>query len=315
MQSPLKNESNVFVFALSGLNETMENRYVLLSFTALFYPVVIFCNVTVILTIFLHKKLHEPMYIFLCNLCINGIFGTSGFYPKFMYDLLAPEHVISYAGCLIQIFVIYSSVFCDFSTLTVMAYDRYVAICRPLEYHSMMTNQKILKCVLFCWLSPFFCMAVLILLIARLTLCGFRIEKLYCEIWGVAKLSCFSTTLNNVFGYIVIIAYVGHAILIFCSYIYLIRKCQKSIESRHKFMQTCVPHMISLLNVTVAFLFDVLFSRYGSKNVSQNLRNFMALEFILIPPFLNPLIYGLNLTAVRQEVIRLFSRKQLEISK
>ncbi|XP_067220533.1 olfactory receptor 52L1-like [Chanodichthys erythropterus] len=288
MQPPLKNESSVLVFTLSGLNETMENRYVLFSFTALYYPLMVFCNVTIITTILLHKKLHEPMYV-----------------------LLSHDHVISYIGCLIQIFVIYSSILCDFSTLTVMAYDRYVAICRPLEYHSKMTNKKILNCILFCWLTPFSCMSVLIILISRLTLCGFNIEKLYCEIWAVAKLSCFSTTVNNVFGYIVILTYFGHAVLIFCSYIHLIRKCRKSIEVRHKFIQTCVPHLLALINVTAAFLFDVLYSRYGSKNVPQGVRNFMALEFLLVPPILNPLIYGLNLTIVRQQVMRLFFKKQM----
>ena len=150
MQPPLENESSVLVFTLSGLNVTMENRFVFFSFTALFYPLMVFCNLTVIFTIILHKKFHEPMYVFLCNLCVNGLFGTSGFYPKFMYDLLAHDHVISYTGCLIQIFVIYSSALSDFSTLTVMAYDRYLAICRPLEYHSIMTNQRVLEWILFC---------------------------------------------------------------------------------------------------------------------------------------------------------------------
>ncbi|XP_058601041.1 olfactory receptor 52L1-like isoform X1 [Onychostoma macrolepis] len=314
MQPQLENESSVLVFTLSGLNETMENRYMFFSFTALFYPLMVFCNVTVIFTIISHEKLHEPMYLFICNLCVNGLFGTAGFYPKFMYDLLSYDHVISYVGCMIQIFVIYSSALCDFSTLTVMAYDRYVAICRPLEYHSVMNSQRVLQCILFCWLTPFLCMSVLIILIARLTLCGSTIEKLYCEIWAVAKLSCFSTTLNNVFGYIVILAYFGHAVLIFCSYIHLIKKCRKSIESRNKFIQTCVPHLLSLINVTTALLFDVLYSRYGSKNLPQGVRNFMALEFLLMPPILNPLIYGLNLKTVRQQVIRLFFKKQVGIS-
>ncbi|XP_051718545.1 olfactory receptor 6N1-like [Ctenopharyngodon idella] len=314
MQSPLENESSVLIFTLSGLNETLENRFVFFSLTALFYPLMVLCNVVVIFTIISQNTLHEPMYVFICNLCINALYGTAGFYPKFMYDLLAEDHIISYVGCMIQIFVIYSSVLCDLSTLTVMAYDRYVAICRPLEYHSIMTNQRVLECILFCWLTPFFCMFVLIVLTTRLTLCGSTIEKLYCEIWAVAKLSCFSTTVNNVFGYIVIFAYFGHAVLIYCSYIQLIRKCLKSIEVRQKFMQTCVPHLFSLFIVAIALFFDVLYSRYGSKNVPQGVRNFMAMEFLLIPPILNPFIYGLNLTTIRQEVLRLFFKKQVGIS-
>ncbi|XP_059371190.1 olfactory receptor 52K1-like [Carassius carassius] len=310
MQPPLKNDSRVLVFTLSGLNETVENRYVLLSLTAVYYPLIVLCNVTVIFTIICRKKLHEPMYVFICSLCVNGLYGTSGFYPKFMYDLVAHDHVISYAGCLAQIFVIYSSLLCDFSTLTVMAYDRYVAICRPLEYHSVMTSNRVLECILFCWLSPFFCMSLLITLTSRLTLCGSSIEKLYCENWSVVKLSCFSTTVNNVIGFVIIIIYFGHALLVFCSYIYVIRKCRKSIEGRNKFIQTCVPHLLALINVTTAFLFDVMFTRYGPRNVPQSLRNFMALEFILIPPILNPLIYGLNLTTVRQQVMRLIFKKK-----
>ncbi|XP_073674531.1 olfactory receptor 1D2-like [Garra rufa] len=314
MQPVLENESSVFVFTLSGLNDTMESRYVFFSLTALFYPLMVVCNLIVIFTIISQNTLHEPMFIFICNLCINALYGTAGFYPKFMYDLLSEDHVISYVGCMIQIFVIYSSVLCDLSTLTVMAYDRYVAICRPLEYHSIMTNQRVLEWILFCWLTPFICMAVLIVLTARLTLCGSTIEKLYCEIWAVAKLSCFSTTVNNVFGYIVILAYFGHAVLIYCSYIQLIRKCMKSIEVRHKFMQTCVPHLLSLFIVAIALFFDVLYSRYGSRNVPQGVRNFMALEFLIITPILNPLIYGLNLSTIRQQVIRVFFKKQVGIS-
>ncbi|XP_051963608.1 olfactory receptor 1D2 [Xyrauchen texanus] len=314
MQPPLGNVSSVLVFTLSGLNESMENRYVFFSLTALYYPLIVLCNVTIIYTIISHKTLHEPMYAFICNLCMNALYGTAGFYPKFMYDLLSQYHVISYAECLIQIFVIYSSVLCDFSTLTVMAYDRYVAICRPLEYHSEMTNKRVIECIFLCWLSPCFCMCVVIALTSRLTLCGSSIEKLYCENWSVVKLSCFSTTVNNVIGYAVIVVYFGHAVLIFCSYIHLIGKCRKSIEGRHKFIQTCVPHLLALLNVTVALLFDVLYSRYGSKRLPQNVRNFMALEFLLIPPILNPLIYGVNLTRLRKQVIKLFFRKQVGMS-
>nr|XP_055051421.1 olfactory receptor 1D2-like [Misgurnus anguillicaudatus] len=293
----------------------MENRYVFFSLTALYYPIMILCNVVIIFTVFSYKTLHEPMYIFLCNLCMNALYGTAGFYPKFMYDLLSQDHVISYAGCLIQIFVIYSSVLCDFSTLTVMAYDRYVAICRPLEYHSKMTKEKVLQCILFCWVTPFFCISVVIALTSRLTLCGSNIDKLYCENWSVVKLSCVSnTTVNNVIGYIVILLYFGHAVLIFCSYIHLIRKCRRSMEIRYKFIQTCVPHMLALINVTVAFLFDLLYSRYGSRSLPQSVRNFMAMEFFLIPPILNPLIYGLNLKTIRKQVIRLFFKKQVQTS-
>lgn len=305
----MENVSNILVFTLSGLNITVEERYVFFSLTALLYQFILLCNFTIIFCVASDKQLHEPMYIFVCNLCINTIYGTSGFYPKFMYDLLAPFHVISYAGCLIQVFVIYSSALCDYSTLTVMAYDRYVAICKPLEYHSEMTNQKIVKCVIFCWLPPFICMSVVVLLASRLTICGSTIEKLYCETWAVAKLACSSTTVNNVIGYIVILTYFGHAVLITFSYVHLIKNCRNSKESQYKFMQTCVPHLVALFNITIALLFDVFYSRYGSNLFPQSLRNFMAINVLFIPPIINPLIYGFKLTKIRKHVMRLFLRQ------
>ena len=302
----MKNVSRVSAFRLAGLTFTLEYRYILFSLTLLCYLFILLTNITVICVIIMNENLHEPMYIFLCNLCINALFGTVGFYPKFLYDLLSDHHVISYLGCLVQAFLIYSSALCEFSTLTVMAVDRYVAICRPLEYHGIMTNNTVIKCMVFSWFSPLLCMLVLVVLSSTLTLCGTNIDKLYCDNWSVVKLSCYPTTVNNVFGYIVIIVYFIHSLFIMCSYIKLVGASIKSKEERNRFMQTCMPHLLSLLNVSVALLFDGMFTRYGTKNFSQDLQNFLALEFLVIPPILNPLIYGLKLKKIRNQLMRFY---------
>ncbi|XP_063060740.1 olfactory receptor 6E1-like [Engraulis encrasicolus] len=305
----MENMSRVSVFELSGLNFTSEYRYLLFSLTLLCYPCILMVNIAVLYAIVMNKHLYEPMYIFLCNLCMNALYGTLGFYPKFLYDLLSDRHVISYLGCLVQAFVIYSSALCEFSTLTVMAVDRYLAICRPLQYHRLMTNRVVTMCMIFSWFSPFICMLVLVLLSSKLTLCGSLINKLYCENWSVVKLSCYPTILNNVFGYIVIIVYFIHSLFIMCSYTKLIGTSIRSKEERNKFMQTCLPHLLSLLNVTVALLFDVMFTRYGSAGTfSQDLRNFLAIEFLVIPPILNPLIYGLKLKKIRAQLVQICHR-------
>ncbi|XP_041920523.1 olfactory receptor 49-like [Alosa sapidissima] len=307
----MENVSRVSVFKLSGLNFTSEYRYILFSLTLLCYPVILIINITVIYVIVMDKHLYKPMYIFLSNLCINALYGTLGFYPKFLSDLLSEHHVISYLGCLVQVFVIYSSALCEFSTLTVMAVDRYLAICRPLEYHSIMTNNTVIKCMVFSWFSPLLSMLVIVVLSSTLTLCGSNIEKLYCENWSIVKLSCYPTTVNNVFGYIVIIVYFIHSLFIMCSYIKLVRACIKSKEERKRFMQTCMPHLLSLLNVTLALLFDVMFTRYGTRNFSQDLQNFLAMEFLIIPPILNPLIYGLKLTKIRNQLLQIYQKNAI----
>ncbi|XP_067113792.1 olfactory receptor 2K2-like [Osmerus mordax] len=297
------NASTVTWFTLSGFDEMMGQRATFFSLTLLCYCAIILVNGALILTIILDENLHEPMYIFLCNLCISGLFGTTGFYPKFLLDLLSHLQVISYAGCLIQTFVIYSSACGDFVILAVMAYDRYVAICRPLEYHSVMTRQRVAWLVSYPWLSTFCLFTVSLVITSRLRLCGSHIEKLYCANWSIVKLSCSSITANNIIGYIAILFYVTHIILIVCSYAYIIRSCLKSIENRGKFMQTCMPHLLSLINVAVALLFDVLYSRYGSADTSQNFQNFMAVQFLVIPPILNPLVYGLKLKQIRNRIL------------
>ncbi|XP_036393725.1 olfactory receptor 51E1-like [Megalops cyprinoides] len=305
----MENFSSDIVFELHGLNETRTNKQIYFVFTLSLYLLTIFVNLTLILTISLEKMLHEPMYIFLCNLCINEILGATAFYPKLLIDLLSDVHVISYNACMTQIFAIYTYVFTEFTTLTVMAYDRFVAICKPLNYHSIITPQKVVKLLVISWLFPLSESVIGMNLTARLPLCGFSIDKLYCANWEVVKLSCVDTTKNNIYGYILIISHSLQAVLIMVSYIHIIRASVRSRAEQNKFMQTCLPHLITLINFTISIVFDVLYARYGSSSRLQALRNFLAVEYLIVPPLLNPLIYGIKLNQIRKRIMRLCSHK------
>ncbi|XP_059198299.1 olfactory receptor 52E4-like [Centropristis striata] len=302
----MSNTSSVVLFSLSGFSATANYKSTLVFLILLCYFLILVINLSLILTIIFDPNLHEPMYVFLCNLCINGIYGAAGFYPKFVYDLLSDKQVISYRGCLLQVFVVYSNSKIDYSILVLMAYDRYVAICRPLEYHSVMSVRRTAVLIVFSWLVPLFCEVMLTAFTSSLKLCGSHINKLYCENWSIVKLACGSTKANNIVGLVIISFYCGHVILIACSYIHLLKSAVKSREGRRKFTQTCVPHLLCLLNITTALLFDIMYSRYGSVSVPQNVRNFMAIQFLIIPPITNPVIYGVILTKIRNRVIYLF---------
>ncbi|XP_049450595.1 olfactory receptor 13-like [Epinephelus fuscoguttatus] len=307
----MDNVSLITLFALSGLNETMNHRAVLFSLTLLCYLFILLVNVTLIVIIILDKNLHEPMYILLCVFCMNGLYGTAGFYPKFLWDLLSPVHVISYAGCHVQALVMYSFACSDLSILAVMAYDRYAAICRPLEYHSVMSKQRLSTLVCFSWLAPFCIIGTNIILTSRLKLCSPFIARLFCVNWIIVSLACFpaDTVVNNIVAYITIIIYVFHGVFIVWSYMYLIKTCVDSIENRAKFMQTCVPHITSLLIFLGTILLDIMHIRYGSKDLPQTLQNFIAIEFLIIPPIMNPLIYGFKLTKIRNRVLSVITFK------
>ncbi|XP_070770965.1 olfactory receptor 4B13-like [Enoplosus armatus] len=293
------------MFFLAGLNETTKNRFTLFSLILLCYCVILLVNICLIVTIILDKNLHDPMYILLCTFFMNGLYGTAGFYPKFLWDLLSPVHVISYSGCLVQALVMYSFACSELSILSVMAYDRFVAICRPLEYHSIMSKPRLFKLVCFSWLTPFCVVGINIYLTSRLQLCSPYIARLFCVNWIIVSLACFpaETIVNNIVAYITIIIYVFHGFFILWSYMYLIKTCVNSIENRAKFMQTCVPHLTSLLIFAVTILFDVMHIRYGSKSLPQTIQNFIAIEFLVIPPLMNPLIYGFKLTKVRNRIV------------
>ena len=293
------------MFFLSGLNETNNHRFTLFIFTLLCYCVILLVNISVIVTIIMDKNLHEPMYILICSCCMNGLYGTTGFYPKFLWDLLSPVHVISYSGCLVQAQVIMSFVCADLSILAVMSYDRYVAICRPLEYHSVMSKQRVITFVCYSWMTPFCIMGINMFLASRLKLCSQYIARFYCMNWTIVKLACFpaETAVNNVVAYITVIIYLFHGFFIVLTYMYLVKTCINSIENRAKFMQTCVPHLTSLLIFLVTILFNVIFMRFGSKDFPQAFKCFVEIEILVIPPLMNPLNYGFKLTKIRNRIL------------
>ncbi len=235
-------------------------------------------------------------------MCINGVYGASGFYPKILSDLILDSYVISSHMCALQTFVIYSSLLFEFTILTVMSYDRYIAICNPLDYHSKLTKNTCVKLIMFSWIFPKSLLAATVLLSMLRPFCKYHIDKLYCDNWSIVKLSCVSSFVNNVFGYAFTVVFCSFIFFIIVSYIKLIFACKASLENRRKFWQTCLPHIFSLINFTIAMLFDAMYSRYGANDISESLRNFLALELVIVPPIFNPLIYGLNIRAVRTRV-------------
>ncbi|XP_047457294.1 olfactory receptor 6C1-like [Mugil cephalus] len=303
----MDNVSFVKVFILSGFNETIHYRVALFAFTSLYYSLILFFNISLVMIIVLDENLHEPMYVLLVSFCINGLYGTTGFYPKFLLDLLSSSQVISYEGCLIQAFIVYSFVCCDMSILAVMAYDRYLAICRPLHYHSFMTKRRLSQLVCFSWLTPFCILSISIMLTSKLKLCGSKIQKFFCVNWIIVKLACSEadTLSNSIFAYITIVVYMCHGFFIIWTYMHLIKTCARSKEDRVKFMQTCVPHLVSLTTFVIVILIDLMYMRFGSADLPQSLQNFIAIEFLLIPPVMNPLIYGFKLTKIRNRILGL----------
>ncbi|KAL3970168.1 hypothetical protein ACER0C_027965 [Sarotherodon galilaeus] len=312
----MDNVSNIRSFILSGFNETVNFRVPLFSLTLLYYCVILFFNISLILLIVFDANLHEPMYILLCIFCINALYGTTGFYPKFLSDLLSSSHRISYEGCLLQAFIMYSFACSDLSILAVMAFDRYLAICRPLHYHSFMTKRRLSQLVCFSWLTPFCIFSINILITTRLKLCSLNIQRVLCLNWLIVKLACPAdkTFPNNISSYVILVVYLSHWLFIIWTYMHLIKTCARSRDDRLKFMQTCVPHLTSLIIFLIVMAFDPAYVEFGSRDLSQTLQNLFSIEFLIIPPVMNPLIYGFKITKIRNRILGLVCFKRQQIS-
>ena len=129
----------------------------------------------------------------------------------------------------------------------------------------------------------------------------------------MVKLSCVDTTINNIYGSALTSFHFLEVVFILISYINIVKAAMRSQEDRNKFMQTCLPHLISLTNFTVAVVFDAMYARYGSSTRLLALRNFMSLEFLVVPPLLNPLIYGLKLKQIRRRIFRICMQERYDL--
>ncbi|XP_067307683.1 olfactory receptor 6N2-like [Pseudorasbora parva] len=279
-------------------------KYAFFTMGFIFYCAVICFNVLIILVIFMEKTLHQPMYILISCLSINSVYGTAGFFPRLLTDLLSDAHLISREACLLQSFVIYSYAAFELTILMLMAIDRFVAISKPMHYNNIITTRFLTFLIFIAWLYPMIFVGTSGLLTFRLSICGNKLFKVYCHNYEIVKLSCVNNTINNIYGLIVTITTIFIPLsFILYTYIRIIIICQRSTQKfRSKAYQTCIPHMIILLNFSVALFLELTLSRFVNGELPITLTIVISLEFIVIPPFVNPLVYGLNLPDIRKKM-------------
>ncbi|XP_026150833.1 putative gustatory receptor clone PTE03 [Mastacembelus armatus] len=279
-------------------------RYLFFSLCLLIYMIIISANVVIILTVCLENSLHQPMYIFICCLSLNSLYGSAGFFPRFLMDLLSDTHFISRPFCVIQMCIIQLYLGHELTLLTVMAYDRFVAICQPLHYHSKMTFRTVLLLLMFvvlypvCFFSYFFYQA------ANLPLCGNKLHRVFCTSWSVVQLSCVDSFVNSVLGRFLAVTLIFVPLsFVLYTYLRILLVCRRSSSDfRGKALQTCLPHIVTFVNYCISILCEYSLSRYNVNEVNSFVTVTLSLEFMIIPPTMNPLVYGLNLPQIRKVI-------------
>ncbi|XP_039602278.1 olfactory receptor 1468-like [Polypterus senegalus] len=304
----MENESYFTTFILTEFQYLGSNKHIYFSLALTAYLLIIIFNCSLILLIYVEKHLHEPMYIFLCNLLFSELIGSTTFYVKFMIDLQADTQEVSRAVCFIQNYFVYLYVTAEITILTVMAHDRYIAINFPLHYTVIISTRKIQILIFVAWIFPILILIIGMSLSARLPLCGNQINRVYCANWEIVKLSCTNTNSNNIYGFLLMFTCFMPFIFIIYSYMKILKVCWSSCKSqKYKALQTCLPHLVTLILFLSSVLFEVIESRVNIKRVRNVITSFASLEFLTVPPLLNPIIYGMILPEIRKRVIRILS--------
>uniref|UniRef100_A0A8D2ZX29 G-protein coupled receptors family 1 profile domain-containing protein n=1 Tax=Scophthalmus maximus TaxID=52904 RepID=A0A8D2ZX29_SCOMX len=297
------NSSAVSHFTLSAYMDTGPWRYFFFLIVLCLYVLIVLSNVLLVVVICVNRSLHEPMYLFLCSLFVNELYGSTGLFPFLLLHILSDSHTVAAPLCFLQIFCVYTYGSVQFTNLAVMSYDRYVAVCRPLQYNSHLTLHNVALLIAVVWFPPFVAVFVTTALTSSLRLCGNVINKVYCDNHSVVKLSCHEATVNNVYELLAASPTVCLPVtVIFFSYIKILKVCfSGSNQTRQKAVGTCSPHLASLLNFSFGVCFEVLQSRGAAL---QALRNMLAAELLVVPPLINPIIYGINLHQIRTRILQ-----------
>ncbi|XP_006132624.1 olfactory receptor 51G2-like [Pelodiscus sinensis] len=297
------------VFLLTGI-PGQEDIYLWIAIPfCLIYIISIVGNSIILFIIKADPGLHEPMYIFLCMLAIADLCLSITTMPTILGIFLFNSREISLNVCFAQLFFIHSLSFIESSVLLLMAFDRFVAICNPLRYSSILTLPRIAKMGLVFLLRGLAIVVPLPILLKRYRYCRTNeLSHSYCLHQEVMKLACADIIVNSVYGLFITLLTVGlDSLLIFLSYV-MILKTALSVASRAECLRalnTCVSHLCAVVLFYTPELGLSLMHRFG-KDSSHLLQLLLGYIYLLVPPLMNPIVYSVKSKHLRARIIRVF---------
>ncbi|XP_036599683.1 olfactory receptor 52B6-like [Trichosurus vulpecula] len=269
-------------------------------------------NSMLISVIISQRSLHEPVYLFLSMLASADILLSTSAMPKALTIFWLGTQAIPFDACLTQMFCIHFLFVADSAILLAMAFDRYVAICSPLHYNTLLTP-TVIKKIAGAILTRSFCIIFpSIFLLKRLPYCQTNIiSHTFCEHMGIAWLSCADISVNVWYGVAAALLSTGlDIILIAISYVLILRTVfhLPSHEAQHKALGTCGSHICVILLFYIPALFSVFAYRFGRKSIPRYVHILLANLYVVIPPMLNPVIYGVRTKQIWEGAVQMFSQ-------
>ncbi|XP_044840168.1 olfactory receptor 14A16-like [Mauremys mutica] len=302
----MSNQTTLTDFVLLGFSEVREIQFLHFVVFLVIYLATLVGNLLIFMVIVFDHHLHTPMYFFLMNLSVLDLGSISVIVPKSMANSLMNTNSISYAGCVAQVFFLLFLLGADFSLLTIMAYDRYVAICQPLHYEKIMNSRACVQMAAGAWIGGILYSVLHTGNTFALTFCGGNmVDQFFCEIPHLLKLTCSDSYLSEV-GVLAfsICLFLGCFIFIIVSYVQICKSVLRipSEQGRHKAFSTCLPHLI------VVSLFFCISSFAYLKPTSSSpsaLDLVVAVLYSVLPPIMNPIIYSMRNKEMKAALRRL----------
>ncbi|XP_021005635.1 olfactory receptor 12D2-like [Mus caroli] len=304
------NQTSVTEFLLLGVTDIQELNPILFVIFFTIYFVNITGNGAILMIVILDPRLHSPMYFFLGNLALLDISYSTVTVPKMLQNLLSTNKAISFLGCITQLHFFHFLGSTEAMLLPVMAFDRFVAICRPLHYSVIMNHQLCIHMTATIWIMGFFHALLHSVMTSRLSFCGLNhVHHFFCDIKPLLDLACGNTELNlwllnTVTGTIALTPF----FLTFLSYFYIITYLllkTRSCSMLHKALSTCASHFMVVVLFYAPVLFTYIRPASGS---SLDQDRIIAIMYSVVTPALNPLIYTLRNKEVRSALNRKLRR-------
>ncbi|KAJ6652310.1 hypothetical protein lerEdw1_012720 [Lerista edwardsae] len=276
----------------------------------LMYVAALVGNGSLLLAIGAERSLQEPMYLFLAMLAVADLTLSSSTVPKTLGVLSSLSQEISFPACLAQMFFTHTSFIAESTILLAMAFDRYVAICHPLRYTTILTRSAIGRIGLAALVRGACVMLPTIFLLKRLPYCGRRVmPHSYCEHMGIARMACADIAVNIWYGFTTTLLSPGlDVVLIAVSYALILRAVFRlpSQGARLKALGTCSAHLCVILLFYAPAFFSFFAHRFG-RGIPQHVLVLLANVYQLLPPVLNPVVYAVNTKRIRARLARVLA--------
>ncbi|XP_050802657.1 olfactory receptor 52B2-like [Gopherus flavomarginatus] len=303
--------SDPMTYILTGIPGTEESHVWISIPFSLMYIATLFGNSLLLFIILTERSLHEPMYLFVSMLAAADLLLSTTTVPKMLAVFWFRAGEISFAACLTQMFFIHVSFMAESAILLAMAFDRYVAICNPLRYTMILNKSVIGKIGLavvtrsFCFIFP------VIFFVKQLKFCRTnRLPHNYCDYMAIARLGCNNITVSVWYGVAMAILVIGlDAVLIAVSYGLILRAVFQlpTKEARLKALHTCGSHVCVMLMFYTPAFFSSFANQFGHI-IPGYILNLLANLYVLTPPMLNPIVYGVTTKEILKRVINVFHR-------